>query len=845
MKSAASRPLALLGLCLHLHAPVSAASFIANPSFELDEFPVGPGYISNGNPDQITGWQGTGGHGVNRSAGPFHNGGTPVPDQLQIAFIQGNGSLTMPVSGLTEGQTYWIQFMYDARSCCGGTIDLATKWDDAVLDTLTAVQPSLGGASYKFRNVPFTATAAEGVLSFATAAAGDATALLDGVSIVPGDPARVIVANPSFEASGTPEAPGYLTAGAGWSGGGTGTVGVNAAAGPFADNGSIPEQDHALFIQGPSYIEQTLRGLVAGETYAISFRYNARAGNTPGLRVAADDTTRFEAAVTPVGGTADYRSGMANFVAAGTTSVLRFEQTDPGDQTVLLDDIRVSGVVVEPIPNLRVGPAQLELGPSTQALVSLTVSARRLEAGASTVQVRIPNESVARLVDADASGVVTLVFPQGAPDTTLTTAIEGVGRGTTTLEVVDNGGHEGVDGAVQINGVTSFVLNPSFEATGPGPDPGYGPVLAWTGGSGINNASQPFFDNGQPVDRDHVAFIQNTGMLSQTIAGLTAGQRYAVQASYNVRNCCGGTMGLTVRMDGEDIASIPEVIAVGPGNPFYFINAAFTATSATGALEFAATASGDASLLLDGITIVPQAADEVIVKNPSFEASGIVAYPGYQGAIAGWTATGGHGVNIETVGPFADNGLAGTQDRVAFMQGPSSLTQVIEGLTAGSSYSLEYLVNARNGDSPGGTPYRVLLDGTEILNEIQDPVGPGNPYTAVSLPFTAAGETVEIKFEGIAAGTVDDDQSLLLDNVRIRPASSGLNVPLTITLIAGNSVNIAWPAAAPATLVLQSSTTMATGSWAPVTAVPFVEGNNNNVLEAIDHPGKFYRLARP
>ena len=841
MKTAALRALTLLCAPALLTSTSLAAGLVANPSFENDFNETWPHY------GPLSEWTHGGGTGTNRADGPFHNAGTPVPDRTQVALQQGSGQISQTISGLTPGQTYWIQFLYDVRACCGTyAMDIAVKWDDQVLDTITGIEPVTGGAPYRFRNVPFTAASDTGVLAFATTATGDATALLDGVTIVPGDPGRVVVANPSFEASGTPEAPGYITAGAGWTGGGAGTIAINEAGGAFADNGAVPEQDRVVCIQGPSFIEQTLRGLVAGETYSVAFRYNARSGNTPTLRLAVDEATRFEQAVTPVGGTAAYRTASANFVAGGTSAVIRFEQTDPGDQTVLLDDIRVSGVVVEPIPNLKVSPPRLELGPGQQALASVTVSGRRLEASASTVVVRIANTDVAKLVDADVNGLVTLTFPQGQPDTTLTTAIEGVGRGGATLEIVDNGGHDGVDGSVLISGVTSFVVNPSFEATGPGPGVGYGPIMAWAGGSGVNNASQPFMDNGLLPDRDQVAFIQNTGTMTQTITGLTAGQRYAVQAFYNVRNCCGGTMNMTVRVDGTELAEAQEIAAVGAGAPFHFLNAAFTAGGPTATLEVATTAAGDATLLLDGLCVVPQAAGEIVVKNPSFEASGVPAGVGYQNAMAGWSFTGGHGVNIDTFGPFADNGVAGAQDRVAFIQGPASLSQVIEGLTAGGSYALEYLVNARNGDTPGGTPYKVLIDGAEVLNTVQDPVGPGNPYASVSIPFTAAGETAEIRFEGLSAGTIEDDQSLLLDNVRITPSSGGgVAVPLTITLVAGNSVNIAWPVTAPAGLVLHSSTSLTTGSWSPVTTVPFVDGGNYNVLEVIDGPGKFYRLVKP
>jgi hypothetical protein len=209
--------------------------------------------------------------------------------------------------------------------------------------------------------------------------------------------------------------------------------------------------------------------LVAGEKYSVAWRHNARNNNTPTVRVSVDTTVR-ELAVTPVGGTAAYQSGTVEFVATNTSAVLRLEQIADGDQTVMLDDIRVTGVVVEPLPNLLVGPSRIELGPGSQALAAITVSARRLQAGAATVKVRLADDTVARLVDADATGIVTLVFDQGLPQTTLTTAIEGVGRGSTILEVVENGGHDGVDGSVIINGTTSYVVNPMhpsrFSTTG-------------------------------------------------------------------------------------------------------------------------------------------------------------------------------------------------------------------------------------------------------------------------------------------------------------------------------------------------------------------------------------------
>lgn len=807
---------------------------VSNPSFEDSYNPAFPHYGAN------AGW--SGGSGSNNTSGPFHNSGTPIPDRALAGFIQGSNTLSQSISGLTVGKTYWIQFFYDARACCGGTIDLSTKWGSTVLDTINGVSPSTGGAPYKFRNVAFTPTTSSGTLTFSTLAAGDATLLIDAVCIVAREPGQVVVRNPGFETSGTPASPGIVSSVAGWTS--SIPMGVNTGAGPFADNGVIPEQDHVGVLQGVVTISQLLSGLVSGENYSVSFRYNARSGNTPQLNVSVAGTSIFNQSVTAVGGPSPYRSGSANFTAVGTTALLSFSQTAVGDQTVLLDDISVAGVVVVPIPNLRVGPAVLEIAPGIRDVVSFTVSARRLQDSSSTIIVRTANPAVANFVGADGNGRISLTFPQGAPETTLTAEIEGVARGTTTVVFDDNGGHDGVDGVVSVNVVTSFVRNPSFDATPANPGVGYGSILSWTSSppsSGINNVYMPFLDNGQIPDRDNVAFLQGGPQaLSQNIVNLIPGHSYAIQAFYNARACCGGSIDMTVRFGGVNLATVLQVSPVGAGQPFHFINVPFVAASDSGLLEFVTASFGDASLLLDGISIVPQSAGEVVVRNPSFEASGPLVYPGYMGALAGWSTTGGHGVNIDGVGPFSDNGAAGAQDRVAFLQQHASISQVIEGLTPGAAYTLAYLVNARSGDSPGPAPYRVLVDGNTLVEEAQDSVGASNPYSLKSVVFSPAGSTAMLTFECTEAVA---DQTLLLDDIHIF-AGTG-SVALMIAPLGDNAVDIYWPLEAPASLLLKSSTTMLNGTWQLVESPPYVDGGMNHVLEVIDGPRKFYRLEQP
>ncbi|HAB16096.1 MAG TPA: hypothetical protein PLX89_21310, partial [Verrucomicrobiota bacterium] len=170
------------------------AGLVLNPSFEANYNDTFPHY------GPIDSWQG--GSGVNQSDGPFHNGGTPIPDQTRVAFMQGASSLSQDITGLVAGKRYWIQFYYDARACCGGTIDLSTLVDDVSLDKITNVKPVTGGAPYLFRNVSFSAAADFANIKLQTVNSGDATVVLDGVTLVQRDEGNVVVQNPGFEASG-------------------------------------------------------------------------------------------------------------------------------------------------------------------------------------------------------------------------------------------------------------------------------------------------------------------------------------------------------------------------------------------------------------------------------------------------------------------------------------------------------------------------------------------------------------------------------------------------------------------------------------------------------------------
>jgi hypothetical protein len=242
---------------------------------------------------------------VNESGGPFHDNGV-IPDRSRIGFMQGAAVLSQTINGLEAGKKYWLQFRYNSRN--GPLPNLTVRFDGLDLDVITGISQVGAQNSYYSRNVVFVPSASSGLLEFAAGApGGDSTVLLDAVTIVQRDDGNVVVMNPSFEASGAPAAPGYIQprSMSGWAG--TGNYGVNfTGAGPFADNGTAPNQDYVAFIDGVGSLTQRVNGLISGEEYTLRYAYNARSDTAPRLKVSANDVVLQDETVTPVGGSAAY-----------------------------------------------------------------------------------------------------------------------------------------------------------------------------------------------------------------------------------------------------------------------------------------------------------------------------------------------------------------------------------------------------------------------------------------------------------------------------------------------------------------------------------------------------------
>src|SRR5437667_9295917 len=118
------------------------------------------------------------------------------------------------------------------------------------------------------------------------------------------------IPNPSFEADTFTVFPGYVSGNGaitGWTANNNDRVGLNPGGGsPFADNGTIPDGANVAFIQsgtaGGTTLSTTISGLTAGQAYKVTFRCNARNGQTPILKVEINGTQILGTTVGSVGG---------------------------------------------------------------------------------------------------------------------------------------------------------------------------------------------------------------------------------------------------------------------------------------------------------------------------------------------------------------------------------------------------------------------------------------------------------------------------------------------------------------------------------------------------------------
>jgi len=500
---------------------------------------------------------------------------------------------------------------------------------------------------------------------------------------------------------------------------------------------------------------------------------------------------------------------------------------------------------------------------ANSAPVTVFVPAAALATGGIDIVITSSDPTIA--VPSGASGAsLTLHFAKGGTNAQSFTAF-GIAPGQTVFTL--SSAQVRISGNVSVSVgflAQSAVANPSFEDsyTPAWAPPGYLFMNRWTpntdttGFNGTANGQTilDFADNGLLPDRNLVAFIDNAGSFQQNLQGLAVGSTIWLQYRYNVsaNSAKGMPVGghvLTVSYNGKVIDAITNALPVETAGsntkPWYFRNVPFVADAASGALEFEHTvtdaANAPATMLLDAITVVLRGADEVVIENPSFEASGKPTTSPYyfenDVLIAGWTVDPPNQWGVNAPGdPFCDNGKNPDQDLALFVQGAGkTVSQTISGFTPGERYQLTFAYNARlTGVQP---QLDATLDDLKLMSVQVVPVGGNNPFYRTNLVFTANAPTLALKFaNSVAAG----DSTFLLDDVHIthlRAPSPSLKIQLL-----NGQLQISWPIASSGGFKLQTSSAL-TGNWTDSTLPVQTSGTNNLVWDTWSaNQATFYRL---
>ena len=820
------------------------AAIIKNAGFESSPPANFPTY------GPIEHWDGSANFGVNNpfvdNRSPFHDNGI-VPDGRQVGFVQVNNHLSQTIGGLDTSKDYWLQFYYNVRNCCppdgGPPVDFRISFAGNVLFEEFGVSPVgtvQGEDPYNFVSVPFRPTASSGEFRIDVMVEGDGSLTFDAFQIIQRDSDDVLIVNPSFESSAPVPAPGYLSPDynlAGWDA--SGGFGVNlSGVGPFANNGVNPDQDAVVFLQGAgSSISQLIEGLTPGDPYTLSYAYNARNGNTPKLRVDIDGEVLQEASVTPVGGANPYRENFVTFRPAADAAVLTFAQAAEGDQTLLLDDIRIKPGETLFVPCVIVDPVHVSASVGQIGNpVEVTMTPQALAGGDVTVTITSADPTIASPAAAE-EGALALVFTSDGP-LTQSFEIEALAGGTTAFRMESDSELCFESDMVVVDVSSALLINAGFEVSALPAPPGYGAILGWNqgGGTGLNGSAGPFLDNGEIPDRNQAAFLQGSTTLSQSVFGLEPGEVHWLQFWYNARNCCGGTLNLITEFNGEVLDTIENVTPVGAGMPFNVRSVAFVPDGNAGELTFRSQAEGDASAVLDAVTIIRRSADDALIYNPSFETSGDPEFPGYMkpAKMAGWVfeGEGNFGVNLSGKGPFADNGTNPEQPSVAFIQGLGSLSQTLSGLHVGAEYVIRFAFNARGGNAP---QLQVQFGEDVVYDESVSPVGEDAAYQIAELPVTATSEDVLLSFAQTAAG----DNTVLLDQVQLIQIGGGSGgLALSVIQLDG-AVRVSWPESM-GNVMLQRASDI-TGPWEVVEGELVAEGGVVSLDLPADQAQGFYR----
>lgn len=327
--------------------------------------------------------------------------------------------------------------------------------------------------------------------------------------------------------------------------------------------------------------------------------------------------------------------------------------------------------------------------------------------------------------------------------------------------------------------IVTNVQDPGFEVPALAPSTfRYNAIGSWAflGSSGVA-ANGSGFSVGNPAAPEgrQAAFLQGTGRITQTVAGLNAGA-YRLEFKGARRGNYGGVNDFRITVDG---------VAAGryaPSTTSYQVFAATFAVEAGAhviAFEGINSAGGDNTALLDDFRLfrvgsVGQTADADF-ESPAIAGGGFNAFA-YRPTGSAWTFAGSAGLAVDGSGfTFGVNAPEGRQ--VAFVQGTGSVSQTVAGMAAGS-YRLN-LKAVKRANTGGVNDLRVSIDGVEV-GVIDVKATAYRAYYTNAFRLEAGAHTIRIEGLNSRGG----DNTALIDLVRFESADA-FDTPATGASLGG------------------------------------------------------------
>ena len=315
------------------------------------------------------------------------------------------------------------------------------------------------------------------------------------------------------------------------------------------------------------------------------------------------------------------------------------------------------------------------------------------------------------------------------------------------------------------------VANSGFEANSNG-GVGNGPITSWSqvGGGGTNTAAQPFLEQAAH-EGTQVAFIQNGGNISQSIAGYDPTKLYTVTYFVSERGQPNASTTTSVSLDGGTTTFTQSDSILKTDKFRRIVSGPLAVSGASSTLRIiSANGPNDDSLLIDAVSItravpvVPDGGFENPVQpntntTTRFEQGNGTGGGTLVGSLWNFGTTGG-GIT-RNVSAFAPPAAPEGSQAALLQNSTAQFSTTVSGFEAGVTYSLSFEAAGRSG---GSNVFEVLLDGVALTFGSSTLINPTvNTYnTFTSNSFATTGGSFLLAFQG----RTPLDSTSFIDDIR-------------------------------------------------------------------------------